>query len=53
MFKAAGSAPPLKIKKFKLASSATIQNVLDFLRKQLKYKVEESLVWHFAHIDYL
>jgi len=43
MFKAVGSAPPLKIKKFKLASSASVQNVLDFLRKQLKYKPEESL----------
>ena len=43
MFKGVGSAPELKVKKFKLASSATVQNILDFLRKQLQYKPEEPL----------
>ena len=32
------------MKKFKLATTATIQTVLDFLRKQLQYKPEEPLV---------
>lgn len=44
LFKGIGNAPELKQKKYKLAKTATFQNVLDFLRKMLRYKPDESLV---------
>eukprot|EP01117_Protostelium_nocturnum_P007463 TRINITY_DN2667_c0_g1_i2.p1 TRINITY_DN2667_c0_g1~~TRINITY_DN2667_c0_g1_i2.p1 ORF type:complete len:106 (+),score=20.88 TRINITY_DN2667_c0_g1_i2:142-459(+) len=43
LFKETGSAPALKQNKFKLSSSATFRNVLEFLRKQLQVKPEDSL----------
>jgi ubiquitin-like protein ATG12 len=36
VFQATGDAPELRQKKFKLSVTATFQNVIDFLRKQLK-----------------
>jgi len=43
MFKATGGVAALKNSKFKLAATATFQNVLDFLRKQLKIQQEDPL----------
>ena len=49
-FKATGNAPQLKQSKFKLASTARFQNVTDFLRKQLQYQANESLVCVCANV---
>jgi len=43
LFKSAGDAPPLKIKKFKLQAKANFQTVSDFLRKQLRFKPTDPL----------
>jgi len=43
-YKAAGNAPPMKNKKFKLNRSANATVILEFLRKQLGLKPEETLV---------
>jgi len=43
LFKATGGVAGLKNSKFKLAATATFQNVSDFLRKQLKISPEEPL----------
>jgi len=43
LFQAAGSAPPLKQNKFKLASEATIRRLLDFLRQQLQFTPDQPL----------
>lgn len=40
---ASGNAPQLKQKKFKLSTKVQWQYVVDFLRKQLRLKPEESL----------
>jgi len=37
LFRPTGSAPELKQSKFKLSASANFQNVIDFLRKQLRF----------------
>ncbi len=42
-FKNTGNAPQLKQKKFKLSTKVRFQYVIDFLRKQLRYKPEEPL----------
>eukprot|EP01120_Amphizonella_sp_Union-15-10_P002410 TRINITY_DN12616_c0_g1_i1.p1 TRINITY_DN12616_c0_g1~~TRINITY_DN12616_c0_g1_i1.p1 ORF type:complete len:111 (-),score=24.34 TRINITY_DN12616_c0_g1_i1:63-395(-) len=42
-FKATGNVPELKQKKFKLKAIANFQNVMDFLRAQLKYKPTDPL----------
>jgi len=44
LLKHTGDAPPLKQSKFKLASSANFQKVMDFLRKQLHFKPDQPLV---------
>lgn len=43
LFKAVGNAPALKLKKFQVSRSATVQTVVDFLRRQLKYAPEDPL----------
>jgi len=42
-FNSTGSAPALKQKKFKLLATASFQNVVDFLRKQLHFKPADPL----------
>ncbi|KAL6057398.1 Ubiquitin-like protein [Balamuthia mandrillaris] len=42
-FKSAGDAPALKQTKFKLQAKANFQNVIDFLRKQLRLKPTDPL----------
>merc|ERR1711916_150990 len=42
-FQATGNAAQLKQKKFKLSAKATFQNVIDFLRKQLRLNESDSL----------
>jgi len=44
LFKAVGNAPALKLKKFQVSREATVQTVIDFLRKQLKYTATDPLV---------
>jgi ubiquitin-like protein ATG12 len=43
LFKAVGNAPLLKLKKFQVTREATVQTVVDFLRKQLKYGPQDPL----------
>eukprot|EP01137_Pigoraptor_chileana_P009811 Opistho-2@58621 len=42
-FRAAGNAPVMKQNKFKITASEKFQTVIDFLKKQLKFKPADSL----------
>jgi len=44
MFRATGNAPILKQVKFKISAHFTFQSVADFLRRQLKFNQNETLV---------
>lgn len=43
-FKPIGNAPEIKKKKYKLAANATVQTMIEFLKKQFKFKKEDPLV---------
>jgi hypothetical protein len=43
-YKSAGNAPKLKTKKFKFPITTKFQNIIEFLRKQLKYSPMDPLV---------
>jgi hypothetical protein len=44
-FKATGGAPELKQKKYKLQTSGTVQEILKFLKGQIRFKQEDPLVF--------
>lgn len=44
LFKSVGDAPPLRESKFKLQAKANFQTVVDFLRRQLRFKPTDPLV---------
>ena len=42
-FRAAGNAPIMKQSRFKITAAEKFQTVIDFLRKQLKFKATDSI----------